>query len=119
MSDYDKIAELEKYLVHDHQRDKGQLCLACMVPDPIVAALVRARDECVELLESNERLRKQLGQTQEVPADVRERGWQWRPCSEDTAFAPPFGTIRQCKGCDSLVAGGPSNCLRCAREETK
>lgn len=49
-----------------------------------------------------------------VPADVHERGWQWRPTATDTAFAPPFGTIRQCRGCGCLVAGGPTACARCA-----
>jgi len=49
-----------------------------------------------------------------VPADVHEHGWQWRPTATDTAFAPPFGTIRQCRGCGCLVAGGPTACVRCA-----
>ena len=49
-----------------------------------------------------------------VPAEVHERGWQWRPVTEDTAFAPPFSTIRVCRGCDCLVAGGPTVCGRCA-----
>jgi hypothetical protein len=50
-----------------------------------------------------------------VPADVHERGWQWRPTATDTAFAPPFGTIRQCRVCGCLVAGGPTACVRCAK----
>lgn len=54
-----------------------------------------------------------------VPAHVHERGWQWRPTTTDTAFAPPFGTIRQCRGCGCLVAGGPSACVRCAKAENK
>jgi hypothetical protein len=45
---------------------------------------------------------------------VTECGWQWRPTTTDTAFAPPFGTIRQCRGCGCLVAGGPTACVRCA-----
>lgn len=48
-----------------------------------------------------------------VPAGVHERGWQWRPTGEDTAFAPPFGTIRVCRHCGCLVAGGPNACARC------
>lgn len=52
-----------------------------------------------------------------VPADVHERGWQWRPTATDTAFAPPFGTIRQCRACGCLVAGGPTACARCAEKE--
>lgn len=49
-----------------------------------------------------------------VPVEVPECGWQWRPVTTDTAFAPPFGTIRQCQGCGCLVAGGPTACVRCA-----
>lgn len=49
----------------------------------------------------------------EVPAEVHERGWQWRPTDEDTAFAPPFGTIRVCRSCGCLVSGGPTACGRC------
>lgn len=51
----------------------------------------------------------------QVPTDVHEHGWQWRPIDADTAFAPPFGTIRACVGCGALVAGGPSSCSRCAQ----
>lgn len=32
----------------------------------------------------------------------------------DTAYIPPFGTIRKCRGCGCLVAGGPTACARCA-----
>lgn len=32
----------------------------------------------------------------------------------DTAFIPPFGTVRVCRGCGCLVAGGPTACRRCA-----
>lgn len=51
-----------------------------------------------------------------VPAEVHERGWQWRPVDGDTAFAPPFATIRVCRSCDCLVAGGPNICGRCAKD---
>jgi hypothetical protein len=51
-----------------------------------------------------------------VPAAVHERGWQYRPINNDTGFAPPFGTIRVCIGCNCLVAGGPVRCVRCARD---
>ena len=51
----------------------------------------------------------------EVPAEVHERGWQWRPVG-DGAFAPPFGTVRACVDCGCLVAGGPTRCGRCAPE---
>lgn len=37
----------------------------------------------------------------------------WRIVSGDTAFAMPFGTIRECSGCGCLVSGGPTACLRC------
>jgi len=57
-----------------------------------------------------ERLRKQEGELNDalgvVPVEVHECGWQWRPTTTDTAFAPPFGTIRRCRGCGCLVAGG-------------
>jgi hypothetical protein len=53
----------------------------------------------------------------DVPRDVHESGWQWRPVNEDTAFAPPFGTVRACRVCGCLVAGGPAACTRCADEK--
>jgi hypothetical protein len=37
----------------------------------------------------------------------------WVPVTDDTAFAPPFGTIRKCDVCGCLVAGGPTRCARC------
>lgn len=42
-----------------------------------------------------------------VPAEVHERGWQWRPTSDDTAFAPPFSDLscRVC-GCGGLCDPG-------------
>jgi hypothetical protein len=49
-------------------------------------------------------------------AIVRESGWQWRPVDGDTAFAPPFGTVRACLDCGCLVAGGPARCRRCAAD---
>lgn len=39
---------------------------------------------------------------------------RWHRVSDDTAFAPPFGTVRACVGCGCLVAGGPTRCGRCA-----
>ena len=48
---------------------------------------------------------------------VHERGWQWCPVTDDTAFAPPFGTIRVCRSCGCLVAGGPTACVRCVDAE--
>ncbi len=35
----------------------------------------------------------------------------------DGAFGPPFGTIRVCRVCDCLVAGGPTACVRCVNDE--
>ncbi|HEU4407286.1 MAG TPA: hypothetical protein VFS43_18605 [Polyangiaceae bacterium] len=35
----------------------------------------------------------------------------------DGAFAPPFGTVRSCRGCGCLVVGGPTACGRCAADE--
>ena len=51
-----------------------------------------------------------------VPAEIRESGWQWRPVDGDAAFAPPFGTVRVCLDCGCLVAGGPTRCRRCAAD---
>ena len=39
---------------------------------------------------------------------------RWRRITDDTAFAPPFGTVRVCGACGCLVAGGPTRCGRCA-----
>lgn len=50
----------------------------------------------------------------EVPRAVHESGWQWRPGGKDTAFAPPFGTVRVCRHCGCLVTGGVTACARCA-----
>ena len=52
-----------------------------------------------------------------VPDEVHEAGWQWRPTGVDAAFAPPFGTIHQCRCCGCLVAGGPTACVRCVEAE--
>ena len=49
--------------------------------------------------------------------DEATNGW-WHSVSDDTAYAHPFGTIRQCCGCGCLVAGGPTACVRCAEAET-
>lgn len=37
----------------------------------------------------------------------------WRVV-DDGAFASPFGTVRKCRECDCLVAGGPTACGRCS-----
>lgn len=43
----------------------------------------------------------------------------WHPVG-DGAHAAPFGTIRVCRSCHCLVAGGPTECGRCvALEEAK
>lgn len=47
--------------------------------------------------------------------DVDRRGWH--ATDGDTAHAPPFGTIRVCRVCGCLVAGGPTACARCVRDE--
>lgn len=46
--------------------------------------------------------------------EFHNHGCQWHRIDEDTAFAPPFGTIRQCRVCNCLVTGGPTVCVRCA-----
>ena len=51
-----------------------------------------------------------------APKKVHASGWQWRPVTEDTAFAPPFGTIRACR-CGCLVAGGLTVCGGCAQQD--
>jgi hypothetical protein len=51
-----------------------------------------------------------------LPEDWYTTARQWCPTSDDTAFAPPFGTIRQCRSCGCLVVGGPTVCRRCAEE---
>lgn len=43
---------------------------------------------------------------------------RWQRVSDDTAFAPPFGTVRQCVGCGCLVTGGPTRCGRCAAKRS-
>jgi hypothetical protein len=35
-----------------------------------------------------------------------------------TSFLPGIGTVRECSGCGCLVGGGPTRCLRCARERS-
>ena len=42
---------------------------------------------------------------------------QWCRTDSDTAFASPFGTVRTCRGCGCLVAGGPTACTRCVDGE--
>lgn len=43
----------------------------------------------------------------------------WVAVGDDTAFAEPFGTIRVCRVCGCLVAGGPTACVRCALQGDK
>ena len=45
---------------------------------------------------------------------VEPGGPTWRVSGGDTAYASPFGTIRVCRACGCLVAGGPTACGRCA-----
>lgn len=52
------------------------------------------------------------------PPAVHESSWQWRPTARDTAFAPPFGTVRACTSCGCLIAGGPTTCVHCVRESS-
>lgn len=91
-------------------------CLECdcaeVRPSPYVLTALRLRVKALEA-ERAEILATMAGV---VPVDVHERGWQWRPTATDTAFAPPFGTIRRCRVCGCLVAGGPTACARCAEE---
>lgn len=47
------------------------------------------------------------------PAEPVRDGW--RKVDGDTAFAMPFGTVRQCIDCGCLVGGGPTRCVRCVK----
>jgi hypothetical protein len=31
-------------------------------------------------------------------------------------FVPGIGTVRECIDCGALIAGGPTRCIRCAKE---
>ena len=31
-------------------------------------------------------------------------------------FVPEIGTVRECKDCGALIAGGPTRCIRCAKK---
>ena len=63
-------------------------------------------------------LNRRLGEAVSTIETLRS-GTSWRRVSDDTAFAPPFGTIRKCRVCGCLVAGGPTCCVRCVKEEDK
>jgi len=75
-------------------------------PEPPQGAGV---DEVVRFYAAYE---KQLNE----PLPAPELSQQWRLVDSDTAFAPPFGTIRACRICGCLVAGGPTACSRCVAE---
>jgi hypothetical protein len=32
-------------------------------------------------------------------------------------YVEGVGTVRDCLGCGALIAGGPTRCIRCAKEE--
>ena len=73
------------------------------------------RANCDHLSSENASLSRQIeSMAMRIESLVHEHGWQWRPTDADTAFAPPFGTIRQCRVCGCLVAGGTTACARCA-----
>jgi hypothetical protein len=99
-----RLAEPEKGTpenpyTHEEWNDRGQ--------KPFLTSQELDRAECAALRKDRDEDRA------EVPAEVHERGWRWRPTDEDTAFAPPFGTIRACRSCGCLVSGGPTACGRC------
>ena len=41
----------------------------------------------------------------------------WHRIDDHSAYARPFGTVRACRGCGCLVAGGPDTCGRCGAVE--
>jgi hypothetical protein len=95
------------------QPDDGCQTMATLTPDEAIELARYLLDAAREaLIEGSVRMAESRA---EVPASVHERGWQWRPVSTDTAFAPPFGTIRVCGGCGCLVSGGPTRCGSCAK----
>lgn len=51
----------------------------------------------------------------DLPQDETVTAAHWHPVG-DSAHAAPFGTIRVCRSCGCLVAGGPTACGRCAKE---
>jgi hypothetical protein len=36
--------------------------------------------------------------------------------SDKETFIPGLGTVRECRHCGALIAGGPTSCIRCAEE---
>lgn len=52
-----------------------------------------------------------------VPTDSDGNVLQWRPVTDSTAFAPPFGTISVCRECRCLVAGDNTTCNRCVADD--
>lgn len=68
---------------------------------------------------SDERIARALTSLFEIRRAFDSDCSSWRIVDEDTAFAPPFGTIRECRVCGCLVGGGPNACVRCVKEEEK
>jgi len=94
----------------------------CGEPATVKELLVRLREARAELaaaqttiieLRAHVRETGELAEKMSDKAIAAERG-HWCRSGVDTAFAPPFGTIRVCRGCGCLVAGGPTACVRCA-----
>jgi hypothetical protein len=114
--------ELEQLKIDGIDWSKGVKCIPVVNSAPHVETFVSVPLERFNKLQSDSaelaELKAATSKHGVVPAWVHECGWQWRPVSPDGAFAPPFGTIRQCRGCGCLVAGGPTACVRCAEEKT-
>lgn len=130
----ERTVETQKELLLSAQRIerdlRQQLAHASTLADERLAHANQLQADIEAEMQGRLALRKRLGAREDetmvaflerlatmagvVPADVHEHGWQWRPTDADTAFAPPFGAIRQCRVCGCLVAGGPTVCARCA-----
>lgn len=94
------------------------MVLVLVGADRIVRAYRKLADDAISEMEESTKLAEDFARRAEVPQEVHDRGWQWRPVSDDTAFAPPFSTVRACIDCGCLVAGGPTRCGRCAKDVT-
>lgn len=130
----ERTVEIQKELLLSAQRIerdlRQQLAHVSTLADERLAHANQLQADIEAEMQGRVALRKRLGAREDetmgaflerlgtmagvIPADIHERGWQWRPTATDTAFAPPFGTIRQCRVCGCLVAGGPTACARCA-----
>ncbi len=107
---YLNLAEIA-ILIETMAQEKDEAVVAAMNACTMIASQHKAFDVVSAI--SNRAAKMFPEAAARVPQEVHDSGWQWRPTGKDTAFAPPFGTIRQCLMCGALVAGGPTVCRRC------